>query len=82
LARSRRQFLLKSELGLGEVAPALLWRLDAAHDPLRSAVRVFDDDLDRLHSVRCAPSSRAAAATDSDQLGAQGRVNALGESSA
>jgi hypothetical protein len=43
---------------------------------------VVDDDLDRLHPVRCAPSSRTAVACYSDQLGAQDRVDALCESGA
>jgi hypothetical protein len=45
-------------------------------------VRVIEDDLDRLHPIRCAPSGRTALACYSDQLGAQGRVNALSEGGA
>jgi hypothetical protein len=45
-------------------------------------MRVLDDDLDRRHPIRCAPSSRATAACYSDKLGAQGRVNALCEARA
>jgi hypothetical protein len=60
----------------------LLRRPHATHDALASTVRVVDDDLDRLHPIRCAPSSCATVACHSDQLGAQGRVNALYESGA
>jgi hypothetical protein len=61
---------------------ANLRRLHTTDDALTPAVRVFDDDLDGVHPIRCAPSSRATVACYSDQLGAQGRVNALYESSA
>ena len=78
MRRSRRQ-LPHAELDLVQVAAAVLRRQHATDDPLASAARIVDDDLDRLHPIRCAPSSRAAAACYSGQLGAQGRIDALGE---
>jgi hypothetical protein len=80
--RSRRQILAYNELDLVEVAAALLRRLHAADDALAPAVPVVEDDFDRLHAIGCAPSGRAAEACYSDQLGAQGRVDALCESGA
>jgi hypothetical protein len=81
LAPRSRQ-LAKTELDLAQVAAALLRRQHTADDPLAPAARVIDDDLDRRHPVRCAPSSRATAACYSDKLGAQYRVDALCKSSA
>ena len=60
----------------------LLRRVYASDDALASAVRVLDDDFDRLHPIRCAPGGRAAAACYSGPLGAQDRIDALCKSSA
>jgi hypothetical protein len=79
--RSRHHLsdLAHAKLDLVQAAPGALRRLDPAHDSLLAQVSVVYDDLDRVHPIRCATSSRATAACYSGQLGAQGRVYALGE---